>query len=121
MNVGEGTSDTVEIGIQSGTTITVPAGETWKFTTIGMTEGGSGGTHLQGNNASLRVGFDDGTTKGVIAVSNSNGTPTIGGVPKDNGQATRSMIVDGDNTDLWIYNGNSNGARVVLWCAVRIS
>jgi len=121
MNVGEGTSDTVEIGIQSGTTITVPAGETWKFTTIGMIDGAAGTTATKPNNISLRVGFDDGTTKGVITESGSQDCPTIGGVPKDSDAATRSIIVDGDNTDLWLYNGNSNEAKVVLWCAVRIS
>jgi len=108
MNVGESTSGTYSMSSQNES-LTVPAGETWKFTLVSTgTSSGTGGNNLF-------VGATDGSNTALIATG-SGGSPPVGG----NSNSARSITISGDNNDLALYDNFDTGITV-FWCATRIS
>ncbi|QGA80332.1 hypothetical protein [Candidatus Nanohalobium constans] len=117
MNIGETKTDTITVAGDSNDTITVPSGETWKFTHINA----NNNSNIL-SNANLCIGYT--LSNGdhyIIKNQRDDHTPAIGGevAPIDDASIS-SIIIDGDvheGVSIW---ADSNDLKV-YWAATRIS
>lgn len=118
MNLGESTSGYVELSNETSV-ITVPAGETWKFTFIsasGASVSGDGyvsnylvlvGIQKSSSNVDFLLESEDSGDAGVVGFANTN--------------SINQIMVDGDNNDGLVVRENDGNTKTIHWAATRVS
>ncbi|QGA80331.1 hypothetical protein [Candidatus Nanohalobium constans] len=120
MNIGEGTSGDLEItSSDTWYTISVPAGETWEFTTVGLSSGNRKG-NAQNNH--IKVGYEDSNGNNYVLVDPTDDmTPPVGASQFENNHSqSKTIPIDGDTMN-GLSVRSSIGGYTLVWSAVRVS
>jgi hypothetical protein len=118
MQIGEATSGYKSVSSKTSTTVPVPAGEKWKFTTLGASFTSSASNDGSSNNEDAAVGIT--TSEGgekLLSIGADRSTPPLG-FTNDGG---KTITVDGDTCNGLAIRNFGDSTNFFHWSAIRVS